>query len=163
MNEEIIHADKGLRRRSAFLTIVLVAVGLWILKLSKDYLSDLATLVENDPKEVLSKLTVLAYFWAAFFAAGFLATTGYLLWLGIRIINIGRFPLPGMRVLRDTRIVRGRKARLRALVAIAAALALFVAGSAVLVTGGKVMSGLVEKTLEKSELYRKWMRSGLSK
>ena len=163
MNEEIIHADKGLRRRSLFLTIVLVAVGLWILKLSQNYLSDLVTLVENDPKEVLSKLTVLGYFWAAFFAAGFLATIGYLLRLRIRIINIGRFPLPGTRVLRDTRIVRGREARFRALVAIAAALALFVVGSAVLVTGGKVMSGLIEKTLEKSELYRKWMGPTLSK
>ncbi len=155
MNEEIIHADKGLRRRSAFLTIVLVAVGVWILKLSQNYLSDLVTLAENDPKEAVSKLTVFVYFWAAFFATDSLATIGYFLWVGIRIINAARFPPPGMRLLSDTKIVRGREARLRALVAIAAALALFVAGSAVLVTGGKVMSGLVEKTLEKSELYRK--------
>ena len=59
MNEEIIYADKGLRRRSAFLAIVLVAVGWWILKLSQDYLNDLVTLVENDPKEARNKLTVL--------------------------------------------------------------------------------------------------------
>ncbi len=71
--------------------------------------------------------------WAACLPVAVFATW---LWLqGLRIMRAGRYPAPGMKVIRDTPVLHGGAARLRGLVlrVLAVFLALFAAGTLVAV------------------------------
>jgi len=150
MNEEIVHGDKNLRRCMILLVIILTIVGGWIIVLSFNYLDDIRSLAKEDLNEAARKLIVFTYFYAAGFVALIVITFGHLLWLGIRIIKSGQFPPPGMKVIRDTKNVRGIKAKLLGGIAIVLAVAILINGSIVIVFGNKLISNFAEKTHKKA-------------
>jgi len=150
MNEEVVRGDKNLRRRMIFLVIIFTIVGGWIIILTSNYLDDIRHLAKEDLNEAVSKLIVLIYFYAVGFVASIIITFGYLLWLGIRIIKAGRFPPPGMKVIRDTKIIRGIKAKLLGGAVIILAMVFLIAGSIVIVLGNKLISNFAEKAHKKA-------------
>lgn len=150
-DEAIIHADKKLRRWMLILVIVLAAAGWLLLRLIHDYVSALEAIAENDLQGALTESIALAKVGAAFFVAGTLLVSGYFLWLGIRIFKADQYPLPGMRVIRDKKIVTGNRAKARAGVAVALAMVILIAGSLVILRGSRILSGLDQKTLKKKQ------------
>jgi hypothetical protein len=150
-DEEIVYADKNLRRWVLILAIVLALIALCVFKFTQGYVRDIVTLAEDNPQEMLRKSIVLANIAVISFSAGILAVFGYFLWLGIKIIKANQYPVPGMRVIRDTKILRGERARSRAGMAIALATGILIAGCAVAFFGSELLAGLTEKAHEKGQ------------
>lgn len=118
--------------------------GLLALALTQFYLRSLETLSQTDPEQAIDKLLAFIYFCGVALAVGTLATSAYLAWAGIRVVRQEQFPWQGMWVTKDTRIVRGDKARLRGYALCAGALIVLAAGAAVSVFGGEIVSALTE-------------------
>ncbi len=144
MPAEIIRVDKDLRRWLIFALVALAIGGLLTLKLTQDYLRGLELLSQDDPKQAIDRLIVFIYFFGIAFAAGALATSAYLAWAGLRVLSQQQFPPRGAWVIRDTRVVRGEKARVRGYALCAGALIALVAGVPVFMIGNEIVSTLTE-------------------
>jgi hypothetical protein len=94
--------------------------------------------------QAIDKLIVFIYFCGVALAVGTLATSAYLAWAGIRVVLQDQFPWQGMWVIKDTRIVRGDKAKLRGYALCGGALIVLATGVAVSVVGGEIVSALTE-------------------
>ncbi|HEX3034675.1 MAG TPA: hypothetical protein VHT73_06000 [Thermodesulfobacteriota bacterium] len=151
MNEEIVYADKRLRRRAVLLMFIIVLILAPIVLLTHNYLRDLEALIKNNSKDALSKVITLTYIWGAFFAAGNLVIFGYLMWLGIRIIKADCYPPPGMRVIKDTKVVRGSKARFRGGFLIFAAVVILLVGSTTIIIAAKLISNVTREISKKKQ------------
>jgi hypothetical protein len=104
-------------------------------------LRDARILGETRPELAVKRLV----FYARVILGGGLMLLGILgailIRVAVRTIQSGRFPPPGMKVLRDTPIITGNGAKLRAI--------LLVAVTFVLVTSQVFLSFCLPKTLEK--------------
>lgn len=126
-NPEIILADPVLRRRVifglVFLTLPLVVCLLTIRDpfewLFGDLFRDIQKLVKTDPEEARHRLGKILIWTFGFIWLNFAGFCAYCVFLGRRMLKAGRWPLPGARVIRDTRVERGRKLRIRASLIIA--------------------------------------------
>ncbi|HEX3035983.1 MAG TPA: hypothetical protein VHT73_12815 [Thermodesulfobacteriota bacterium] len=154
MNEEIVYADKNLRRRTVLLMLMFILILAPIALLTLNYLKDLEALAKNNSKEALSRVITLTYIWGAFFATGNIAIFGYLMWLGIRIIKGDRYPPPGMGVIKDTKVVRGTKARFRGGFLIFAAVVILLVGSTTIVITAKLISSATREISKDSKMSR---------
>lgn len=109
IEKEIIKADQGLRTRVLAGICAIVIVGIVVIQwgpvLGKDWLAGVS------PKDALRVLRMAGM-------VPFLGVlpAGYIfLRVGLRIRRDGRFPYEGARVIRDTVVVRGGKARILSL------------------------------------------------
>ncbi len=152
MNVEIVYADKKLRQRAVLLMLTLILILAPIALLTLNYLNDLEALAESNSKEALSKAITLTYIWGAFFTIGNLAIFSYLMWLGIKIIKADRYPPPGMRVIKDTKVVRGKRARFRGGLLIFTAVLILLAGSTTIIIAAKLISGVTREVSEESKV-----------
>jgi hypothetical protein len=112
-------------RRRALLAVAVAAVlgGAAILAL-EPYLERVTHLADKDPRSALRQLTVLIKLVTVGIIVPMFAFVAWMLVLARRVYRAQRFPPPGMVVARDTRILRGRQARVRAHIIVALALAL---------------------------------------
>jgi hypothetical protein len=107
MNETIIPADKQYRRRLIVIYIPILVIGLvlvgWGIPWLHEYMRNLA------PREALNvtKTTLAIVF------LSIIPIALYLFTLGRKVIGSGRFPPPGVKVVRDTTLLEGGKARFR--------------------------------------------------
>ena len=111
MNEEVILADKKLRRQILAILVLCVLVSMvayWFLSL---YVEGLKSLVDTDPEVAVKEFRNLVGIIVVvnlIFSLGF----GYYFGSqGIRIWRSGRYPLPGARVIKDTKVRVGSQAR----------------------------------------------------
>jgi hypothetical protein len=104
---ETQRADPGLRRTAALVFLALVLVGAAGLVALQIWLSGLA-----QPAAVSSQGQLLAAFAGLVGTAcvSLLALAVYLWRTAGRVLAAGQFPPPGMRVVRDTPVLRGTKA-----------------------------------------------------
>ena len=128
--EEVQRADPGARRMALGAVAIVVLLGVVLALRAGDLRAMLQTWLRGDPATVLRRARWLA-------AAAALVTVlppalgGAVLWrLAARVRAAGRFPPPGMRVVRDVRVLEGDGARLYAAVCRAGAVVLFVAALA---------------------------------
>lgn len=107
-----------------------MAVGIVVIPLGQSQQRALQAWVTADPSRIDSRLTLLAAGLAAAFAVPTVLVALYFYRLGSGIVRSGRFPAPGMRVVRDTLVLRGTPAlrRGRALQFLAALLVLAAVG-----------------------------------
>ena len=107
MNEKIIPADRTYRRTVLIIYIVLVFMGIvligWVFPRSQAYLEGLEA--QNALGILKAALVVL------FLSIGPLAV--YLFTVGRKMMQYGRFPPPGMKVIADTKLVEGKKVKLQ--------------------------------------------------
>ena len=122
MHQGIIHADKTYRRKVLVICIVLFSLGGlligWVLPWAKEYLHRL------DPETALSVMKVTL-------VVGFLSVVPfglYLLAFGCKVMEHERFPPPGVKVIRDTKLIEGEKARVRGRLLVVFSLILIVFG-----------------------------------
>jgi hypothetical protein len=108
---EILRADPQLRRRAVTMVLATAVCGAaaihWLLPWAHATVEQAVR--EGMPRSVVCKSTlgVLSIF--AFTVAGFGV---YIVRLGRSIVAAGRFPPPGQKVIRDTRVLTGRAAEL---------------------------------------------------
>lgn len=107
MAEEIVKADKSYRTRLFGIYILCIAAGIPVFSLGVprliDYIMNLDFRIAQYTMEVLLIALLCCFAPAAV----------YLIVLGRRVLKHGAFPYPGMKVIRDTVIVKGDKARFR--------------------------------------------------
>lgn len=137
----IVPADKELRLKALVGIVLLAALALACWPYWAQLLREARILAETRPELAVKRLV----FYARVILGGGLMLLGFLgailIRVAVRTIQSGRFPPPGMKVLRDTPINTGNGAKLRAI--------LLVAVTFVLVTSQVFLFFYLPKTLEK--------------
>jgi hypothetical protein len=111
---EVQPHDPGARRQAILLFVVVAAIGgVAILRL-EPYLESITGLADTDPREALRQLAFVTKVMTVAIIVPMFAFVAWLLVLARRVHRAERFPPPGMALTRDTRILRGRAARVRA-------------------------------------------------
>jgi MFS family permease len=112
--DEIIPADKGLRKKTIILVIGIVLAAMILGPYLNGYLADLRQEGEERPESAYPKMITLMK-WVLGSAALLITLTGaYLLIIAFRSLKAGRYPPPGMKVIKDTRVKTGRQAKIMA-------------------------------------------------
>ena len=113
-SDEIIPADKGLRKKTIILVIGIVLAAMILGPYVNGYLADLRQEGVERPELAYSKMIALMK-WVLGSAALLITLTGvYLLVIAFRSLKAGRYPPPGMKVIKDTRVKTGRQAKIMA-------------------------------------------------
>ncbi len=107
---EVQRADPGYRLAAGLGTLVLAAVALVVLWVMRSQMHRLEALAESDLPAAVERAMwmVAAVAWSG--ALGFVGVGAWFWLLGRRIRRAGQYPPPGMKVLRDVAVRRGRKA-----------------------------------------------------
>src|SRR5262245_1355683 len=110
-DREIVKADPRLRRQLVLVLLLILAVGLAALAWAPGELAMILALARESPGEArIRTVLLLGALVAPVVLLGLLAgadTIGR----AVATFRSDRFPPPGMRVLRDTPVIRGRAAR----------------------------------------------------
>ena len=78
------------------------------------YLADLRQEGEVRPELAYPKMITLMKWVLGSAALGIILTGVYLLVIAFRALKVGRYPPPGMKVIKDTRVKTGRPAKIMA-------------------------------------------------
>ncbi len=112
--DEIIPADKGLRKKTIILVIGIVLAAMILGPYVSGYLADLRQEGVERPELANPKMITLMK-WVLGSAALLITLTGaYLLVIAFRALKAGRYPPPGMKVIKDTQVKTGRQAKIMA-------------------------------------------------
>jgi hypothetical protein len=110
-SDEIIPADRGLRKKTIILILGIVLAAMIAGPYLTSYLADLRLEGEARPELAYPKMITL-FIWFLGSAVLLTTLTGvYLLVIAFRALKAGRYPPPGMKVIKDTRIKTGRQAK----------------------------------------------------
>jgi len=112
--DEIIPADKGLRNKTIILVIIIVLAVMIVGPYLSGYLADLRQEGVERPESAYPKMITLMKWVLGSAALGITLTGVYLLIIAFRSLKAGRYPPPGMKVIKDTRIKTGRQAKIMA-------------------------------------------------
>lgn len=126
--EEIVKADKALRIKFIIMTIVMAALAMALIMYAESYRENMEVLAETSSEEAIEKLLILVYIISVTMTAMILYVGYYLLTLFIRIYKQERIPPENMKVIRDTRIIRGKKAKNRAVIGFILSLIIIICG-----------------------------------
>lgn len=107
MNQRVIRADKAYRNKVLVLLVLLVSLGTLIIGWGLPWMQE--DLRSRNPEEALQfmKVALVLLF------LGILPMALTLLSFGRKIISTERFPPPGVRVIRDTELLEGERAKQR--------------------------------------------------
>ena len=129
MEDEIVPADKNHRRLALVTALLLTILGLVALGILHGYLGKIQELAKDNPRAAEEKVLRLA---TTVLWIGGLGLVGMGAWfwrLGRRINLAGRYPPPGMKVVKQTRVRTGARARTLANLSQLTALLCVVAGT----------------------------------
>jgi MFS family permease len=112
--EEIIPADKGLRKKAIILVIGIVLAVMIVGPYLSGYLADLRQEGLERPESAYPKMITLVKWVLGSAALGITLTGVYLLVIAFRALKAGRYPPPGMKVIKETRVKTGLQARIMA-------------------------------------------------
>ena len=111
--EEIVRADPGLRRKTLIMTVGGLLLGLLLLYYLQIYLSGLEDLAREFPQQAVDRFLKVCRFAGVAMAIGFAAFGLYLFRISLFTLRSEQFPPPGFRVIRDTKLLTGERAKLR--------------------------------------------------
>jgi hypothetical protein len=111
MNPVIVPADKEYRKRFIIFLVLIVMVFVVTILSMKSYLDQMAQLRRENPDLAVEKVLVLLKWWMGLGSLPILGLAVYQILLARRVLKSGQFPPPGMKVVRDTKIRTGGKAR----------------------------------------------------
>ncbi len=103
-------ADPVLRRRMVLFVASAAVVGALLISLLERYRDPLRYWILADPELSAQRLNIIIILLAVLFLAPLIGFAAYLWSLGGRILRAREFPPPGLRVIRDTRVVTGEAA-----------------------------------------------------
>lgn len=128
MTEKFIKADNNLRKRIFYIIIGIVLGGFSAIYYFESFFEDIAILSKASPEDALEKISSIFYLvtWITTITAVGIGV--YTLNLSLRIFKFQCFPPPGMRVIKDTKIITGQKARTRAMIGVIIATVIIICG-----------------------------------
>lgn len=113
---EVQRADPVARRKALLSVVVVSLVGVGVLLAARGHqerVIDWATQSE-DPEVLLNRAGLLMLGFGLFLVVPGVLFSAHLWWLGERIARTGRFPPPGMALVRDAAVLEGTAAVRRA-------------------------------------------------
>jgi hypothetical protein len=111
MSQNIVPADKEFRKRFIiFLGLIAIVFVVAILSM-KNYLDQIAEQTRGNPDLAVEKALVLLKWWLGLGSLPILGLGLYQILLARKVLKTGQFPPPGMKVVRDTKIRTGNKAK----------------------------------------------------
>lgn len=128
---QVLLADKKLRRVVLAIVLVFGVLGLAAIHLVGEYLQGIQELAKESPEEALQQF---GQFLRVFLAIGSVSLLAISISIGrfsLRALQTNQFPPPGTRVIRDTTVEQGARARKTALLGLVLA-AMLGAGSVLL-------------------------------
>jgi hypothetical protein len=112
--DEIIPAETGLRKKTIILVIGIVLAVMILGPYLSGYLADLRQGGVERPESASPKMITLVKWVLGSASLGITLTGAYLLIIAFRSLKAGRYPPPGMKVIKDTRVKTGRQAKIMA-------------------------------------------------
>jgi hypothetical protein len=103
-------ADPVVRRRMLFLVAFAAVVGALLIFVLERYRVPLRDWILADPELSAQRLRMIIMLLAVLLLAPLIGFAVYLWSLGGRILRTREFPPPGLRVIRDTRVISGEAA-----------------------------------------------------
>lgn len=127
---DIQRADAGTRQRAIWIVVLGIAAGAVLLLWFEQALPALIAWATGNPDQGAARAKLLLALIGTVIVVPLAGFAAYLWFLGERISKSGRFPLPSMKVVRDTVVVTGQAAvtRSRFVKALAVFLAISVIG-----------------------------------
>jgi hypothetical protein len=116
MEDQVVHADKKLRRQVPMGFVVLVLVGAVVIQGISSHMENLEQMAGSDSKLAIEKLGHLLLTMKAVNAVVSVVFAVYFFNVARKTWRSERYPPPGMRVIQDTKIQEGGRAKLMALV-----------------------------------------------
>ena len=111
MNQDIVPADKNLRKKFfIFLGLSVIAV-LIIVPYFNEYIEQIKQAFKENPEVAFKKSMFVLKASLGFVSLLLLMTGVYFIILARRTLRSGQYPPPGMRVIRDTRLRTGTQAK----------------------------------------------------
>jgi hypothetical protein len=111
MDQDILPADKGFRKRFIIFLALIVVVFIVAILSIKGYLDQMAPLTRENPDLAAKKVICLLKWWLGLGCLPILGLGLYQILLARKVLKSGQFPPPGMKVVRDTKIRTGNKAK----------------------------------------------------
>ena len=130
MEDQIIRADAKHRRRILLILAVCVPAGLLLLWLIQSRCNAIEALAEEDLPAAIESTLELVTIVAWIGGVGFVAISVWFWRMARAVRRAGQFPLPGAKVIKDTPIRRGRRAKWFGDALLLNAVAFFVIGTA---------------------------------
>ena len=115
MDTDLIPADKVLRKKVILFLLIVVLTALVLEPHFKAYMDQMSQLSKADPNLALEKTMLLLKWSLRVVFAALVGMGAYLILLARRTLRAGRYPPPGMRVIRETRLRTGNQAKKAAL------------------------------------------------
>jgi heme/copper-type cytochrome/quinol oxidase subunit 3 len=116
MPEELIRADNSLRKKTIVLLVIFV-LGLMLLSpYLNNRLAAWRQAAADNPETALARYSALFQWLLGITALLVSAASLYLMVVAVRVLKTEQYPPPGLKVLRDTRLQTGRRARITAYV-----------------------------------------------
>jgi len=111
MNQDIVPADKEFRKRFIIFLVLIVIVFVVTILSMKSHLDQIAQLAQGNPDLAAKKVMFLLRWWLGLGSLPILGLAVYQILLAGRVLKSGQFPPPGMKLIRDTKIRTGGKAK----------------------------------------------------
>jgi hypothetical protein len=106
-------ADPACRRRIALILLIALSVGALGIVGFEHYQSRLHDWIVSDPEALPQRVKTVLVVFSVFLLAPLLALGVFFWSLGRRVLRAREFPPPGLRVIRDTAVVTGERAKFR--------------------------------------------------
>ena len=118
-NKKIIKADKKLRNRTLIFILILIILVFIFHIFYNQFLSGIKNLAEESPEMAINKILITLKILMVAMCIIFAAFTIYCFHISLLIYKSEQFPPPGMRVIKDTVLITGEKAKVRAIIGFA--------------------------------------------
>lgn len=122
MNPKIIRADKSYRKKLIIIYLIVAIIGTviveWILPWAKEYILRL------EPQTALNVIKIIL----PLMFLSIVPIALYLLTFGRKVLKYGCLPPPGVKVIKDTKVVEGQNAKFRGRIVVAISLILIFLG-----------------------------------
>jgi hypothetical protein len=116
MPQDMVPADKNLRKKIIFLLVFFVLGIMLLSPYLNSRLADWRQAAAENPETALARYSPLIKWLLGITALMVSAASTYLIVVAIRILRTDRYPPPGLKVIRDTRLQTGRRAKITAYV-----------------------------------------------
>lgn len=111
MDEMIVKADKKTRIIYLILIIIIIIAALFIYRYWQSYYENLTEMAEDHPDLVLLKIANLLKIFILINPLVSGVFMIYFITIGVKTYRTQQFPPPGVKVIKDTRLTRGDKAK----------------------------------------------------
>ncbi|QTA81830.1 Uncharacterized protein dnl_41810 [Desulfonema limicola] len=128
MEKQILKSDKEYKKKTLIILIISIIAGLGVIVCFQVYIQDIKELAKYDHEQAFEKILFLLRIIMVSIAFTLTSFGIYIIRIAIKAIITEQFPPPGMKVIRETRLLTGRSAKQRGVIGIILAIAIIITG-----------------------------------